>query len=112
MKHCCSEMETHLEGKEVDIVFINEFREYGISYLDGGTSMQVIYYCPWCGKKLPPSLRSKWFKQIFSLGLDPDDDKKIPKRFLSEEWYSDSKKKNAVDNKKTQPSRRKSKKLK
>ncbi len=62
-KHCCQEMESRIsesfdEAGEikydaVDVV-INKWKNgtYGIPIHDGGTSMIVINFCPWCGKKL------------------------------------------------------------
>ena len=58
-KHCCEEMKVHLDNGEAAINYIAKFREYGIKYLDGGTSFQQILYCPWCGTKLPESLRDQ-----------------------------------------------------
>ncbi len=87
--HCCSQMERHIDNKELSLIFIPKFREYGILYTDGGTSFQVIGYCPWCGSRLPESLRDEWFDAIENMGLEPDDEN-IPEEYLSEEWYSDT----------------------
>ena len=82
---CCLEMEKFLRSGDLAITYIPKFREYGILYLDGGTSYQVIRYCPWCGSKLPESARDQWFDEIEKLGMDPDDSN-LPKKFLTEEW--------------------------
>jgi len=88
MKHCCENMNTFITEGEVDIVYIPKFREYGISYLDGGTSIQTIIFCPWCGVRLPESLRNKWYDIIFDeLELEPDDPN-IPAEYLTDKWYS------------------------
>jgi hypothetical protein len=55
--HCCNEMKKHIEAGEVAIRYVPKFQEYGILYLDGGTSFQDMKFCPWCGKKLPDSMR-------------------------------------------------------
>ncbi len=84
--HCCEQMERHISEEEVAIVYVPEFRVYGIKILDGGTSYQRIHYCPWCGQKLPESLRLRWFEIIRGLGFewgDPD----IPAKYLSEAWW-------------------------
>lgn len=87
-KHCCEEMSRHLHEGEVAIVFLKPYREFGIKILDGGTSVQLIRSCPWCGTRLPESLRDEWFdemeKQGFELG-DPN----IPEAYKSEKWYLD-----------------------
>lgn len=84
--HCCEDMETFITSNELAVIYNNKFREYGIRYTDGGTSYQIINYCPWCGKKLPESLRDKWFDEIESQGFDPDDPN-LPKKYLSDEWF-------------------------
>jgi len=84
--HCCSEMRQHLTRNEIGLVFIMKFQEYGIRYLDGGSSFQEIKYCPWCGVELPKSMREAWFGEIEKLGLDPDDPK-LPQRFQTDAWY-------------------------
>lgn len=86
---CCDEMEKHLAEGEVAIVYIPELRVYGIKILDGGPSFQRIYYCPWCGQKLPDSLRLEWFEAIEKLGLEIDDPN-IPQEYLSDKWWRDS----------------------
>lgn len=50
---------------------------------------QNIYYCPWCGKKLPPSLSDQWYEEITKLGIkEPDDTPElIPEEFKTEEWW-------------------------
>lgn len=83
---CCAEMQTHLTYGEVAIVYLPKFREFGILYFDGGTSKQCIYYCPWCGKKLPESVADEWFETIWNLGLEPDSPD-VPKEFLTDEWW-------------------------
>lgn len=85
-KHCCAEMNKHITKGEVAIRYIPKFREYGISVLDSGSSKQDIYYCPWCGKKLPKSLRDKWFDIIEDMGLDPESPD-IPEEYKSEKWW-------------------------
>jgi hypothetical protein len=82
-------MERHIREKEISVGYIPKFREYGILYSDGTSDIQLIRYCPWCGTRLPESLRGEWFDAIETMGLEPDDEN-IPKEYLSEEWYSDA----------------------
>ena len=84
MSHCCKEMDTHANS-DIGIVYLEKFREYGISYNDGGSSFQEITFCPWCGKRLPSSLRDEWFELIESLGLEPDDE--LPDEIKSDLWW-------------------------
>jgi hypothetical protein len=71
---------------EVAICYIDKYREYGIDVLDGGTSIQVIEFCPWCGRKLLSSLRNQWLDEIEQLGLTLGDTR-IPAEYLSDEWW-------------------------
>ena len=83
--HCCDEMNFHLEQDDLPITYDALIIEYGIKYLDGGSSVQLINYCPWCGKKLPESLRDKWFDTLHSLGIDPFVDE-IPEPYNTPGW--------------------------
>lgn len=76
----------------LDIVFYSsKFNEYGIPIHDGEngriTSYIQIQYCPWCGKKLPDSLREKWFDEPEKLGYDDPLNDDIPEEFKSDKWY-------------------------
>lgn len=86
--HCCKEMESYLLSNEVAVRYISKFREYGITVLDGGSSFITIHYCPWCGGKLPDSLREKWFEKLDELGLEPESSN-IPNKYLSDKWWSE-----------------------
>lgn len=86
-------MEMHLQKNEIALYYSPKFREYGIKYMDGGTSIQLIKYCPWCGKILPKDLRNEWFNIIENMNFDPNDPL-IPIKFLSEEWWRDLNEKN------------------
>ena len=71
--------------------FLFKFNEYGIPIHDGEngkiTSYIKIQYCPWCGKKLPDSLREKWFDELEKLGYDDPLNDDIPEKFKSDKWY-------------------------
>jgi hypothetical protein len=86
--HCCQQMSMHLSEKEVAIVYNQRFREYGIRILDGGNALQRISFCPWCGSKLPASLRDLWFARLDSLGLEPDDPR-VPEEMKTDAWWRD-----------------------
>ncbi|WP_445316303.1 DUF6980 family protein [Microcoleus vaginatus] len=87
MNHCCEEMKRHISEGEVAICYIPRLREYGILILDGGSAKQSIKYCPWCGKELPNSLSEQWFDELEKIGIEPGDSR-IPKEFLSDEWWT------------------------
>lgn len=53
------------------------------------TSLQCLFYCPWCSKKLPTGLRFEVLEKEY--GLDDPDSKEqkllIPKEFETDEWW-------------------------
>jgi hypothetical protein len=65
-----------------------KLREYGLLVHDGGSSMVVIEHCPWCGVRLPASLRDEWFDELERLGVDPDGE--VPEGFLTDAWWRSS----------------------
>ncbi len=86
MPHCCPEMTSHVSNRDIPVVYNDRFREYGIQILDGGTAVQLIAFCPWCGTVLPASLRDRWFDRLFALGLEPEDPR-LPEEMKSDEWW-------------------------
>jgi hypothetical protein len=85
-EHRCPAMVTFLADPDVPIEYWDKFREYGLRILDGGSAIQQIFYCPWCGAKLPPSLRQEWFDRLEELALEPNDDR-VPAEMRSGEWW-------------------------
>ena len=85
-EHCCSQMNRHLIDSETAIHYSARFREYGIRILDGGDAYQLIDYCPWCGSRLPASLRNEWFDIADEIGLDASDPS-TPEEMMSDAWW-------------------------
>ena len=97
MKYCCQQMESAAESKcqqhpdrwdcpDALITYSTRFDEHGIIIHDGGTSKIAIYYCPWCGSKLPESQSDRWFDELEALGfLDPFVDD-IPEQYKDDRW--------------------------
>lgn len=79
-------METHVLDPDVPLVYNPRFREYGIRVLDGGSSVQLIGFCPWCGNKLPESLRDAWVERLTEMNLEPGD-AEIPEEMKSDAWW-------------------------
>jgi hypothetical protein len=73
----------------VALGYNSKFREYGIYILDGGQSWMVISHCPWCGSKLPESLRTVWFSTLYDRfeDLTGTEDPRISEEFHSDEWW-------------------------
>ena len=57
--YCCSEMKLFTDDPRVQIIYSPRVREYYIP-LKFQNAVQTIYYCPWCGKKLPAGLDEKF----------------------------------------------------
>jgi hypothetical protein len=84
--HCCNEMARHIAEGEVALRYIPHFREYALPILDNGGSFQLIKFCPWCGSRLPDSLRDEWLRSIRAIGLEPGDDR-IPVEYRDDSWW-------------------------
>ncbi|MDL5030821.1 hypothetical protein QRD43_02790 [Pelomonas sp. APW6] len=69
------------------IGYSDRFREYGLLIHDGGSSSMSIRFCPWCGSKLPESLRDRWFEELSALGFDDPWSQEIPETFRTGAWY-------------------------
>jgi hypothetical protein len=70
--HICEGIASALADPDIPLVYDDKFREYGIPVQDGGSSVVVIEFCPFCGTKLPDPLRDEWFDRLDQLGLEPD----------------------------------------
>jgi hypothetical protein len=84
---CCEQMRHAVNDVDIPIEYAAHLREYGVRVLDGGTSRINFNFCPWCGQRLPASLRDAWFHELDALGLDAATDE-IPSEFLDERWYA------------------------
>lgn len=92
MKHCCQDMDMHLESNEIYLSYCPIDRTYYIPYKKKmGGGYQVLLYCPWCGKHLPKELRNELFdilEQEYNLDISfLEIKKKAPKEFQSDEWW-------------------------
>ncbi len=78
-------MNLHEENRN-DPVYYNEARdEYSIDVPGYDGVSQLLYYCPWCGEKLPESKRDEWFDLLEAQGIDPMNDP-IPEEFKTSAW--------------------------
>jgi len=84
---CCDQMRAAVESDEIPVEYSAKFREIGLRILDGGTSTVVFEACPWCGQKLPTSLRDDRFSELGKRGIDPVTDV-VPPEFTDERWYA------------------------
>ena len=83
----CSVHAAPEDCRDALISYSDKFREYGLFIHDGGSSSQAINFCPWCGSKLPGSLRDRWFEELAALGFDDPCSQDIPEAFRSGAWH-------------------------
>jgi uncharacterized protein DUF6980 len=88
--HCCLTMDRGLQSERKILQYDKKYREYSIN-LSRSKGGFLFDYCPFCGKKLPESLRKLWFNILeqeyhleFPLSLDK---KKVPAEFQTDEWW-------------------------
>ena len=86
LEHDCEQHETPWDCPDTVLIYHEPFDEFGIPVRDGGASVLLIEHCPWCGVRLPPSQRDRWFDELDALGIDEQQIADIPARFLSAEW--------------------------
>lgn len=91
IKHCCKLMDTFLEDKRIPLQYNPITREYSIP-LKGSSAIQLIFYCPWCGKKLPKDLGEEFFEILekkygIESNLDILKNPNLPQEFKSDEWW-------------------------
>lgn len=97
MEHCCSNMREMID-EENSIVFIPEFREYGVPICDGGSSFLEMQFCPWCGKKLPGSLREEYFSILDEMGINyPCPPEDLPENMRSGKWWQEKEADNVLE---------------
>jgi len=89
-EHCCKLMEKALDDSRIEIDYWPVFREYSVS--TRSIAIQLIFYCPFCGSKLPKELRDEWgeiLENEYNID-DPfcdQDSEKIPDEFKSDLWW-------------------------
>ncbi|ALC91447.1 hypothetical protein AM500_17860 [Bacillus sp. FJAT-18017] len=99
VKHCCEDMtywanfacefhEDPFQCPDHLIHYSAKFDEYGVIIHDGGSSLIVISYCPWCGKKFPLSKRDLWFDTLEGLGYNNPFEQEIPEKFQTDKWWN------------------------
>jgi hypothetical protein len=94
--HLCRNLSDAMEDIRVMICYIPWTREYGIRRLavdrlkdEHPVRMVKIDFCPWCGEKLPDSLKQEWQRQIAIAGHSPNDED-LPGKFLTDTWWKEA----------------------
>jgi hypothetical protein len=88
---CCKEMGVFLNDPQDPIEYNPVFREYFIR-LNNRSNIITLAYCPWCGGKLPASLRESYFDTLekeYQVETNLGEYKErsdIPADFRSDKW--------------------------
>jgi hypothetical protein len=86
--NCCDELRRNIEENELPTIgYFNWYREYYIRRNE--SSVHIMNYCPWCGKKFTESLRDVYFeilRENYGHWILPTYSK-IAKEFKSDEWW-------------------------
>jgi hypothetical protein len=90
---CCDMMDYYLtEAKKEVIVYDKSVRTYHLILHGESAGMyRQIFYCPWCGAKLPKELGEEWSEILKKeYGIDEPEWKKLeelPREFQTDEWW-------------------------
>jgi hypothetical protein len=102
LKHCCAHMDRYTTTRDkVDfiIVYKPDMRSYSFLLYDHGKYIGVrqrLWYCPWCGTKLPEDLTEEYEevleKEYGITAKDWDapgwsDEIHLPEEFRTDEWW-------------------------
>lgn len=82
----CDQHTDRTECLDCLVHYSGQFREYGILLHDGPDAYLPMRFCPFCGKKLPESLRDRWFDELNRMGIDPEQGE-IPEPYRSSRWW-------------------------
>lgn len=86
-KHCCELMTNIINCKGSRIHYLPQFREYYVER-NGTSAVDILYFCPWCGKNLPESTRDQLFEILEKeYDIDDDLDEQVPAEFKTDEWW-------------------------
>jgi hypothetical protein len=84
--HRCAEHPAGFDCPDLFVYYSPALREYGIvNHAEG--EVGVIDFCPWCGSRLPGSLRDRYFEKLAAIGIDPWESE-VPEAFRSSAWWS------------------------
>ena len=92
MKHCCKNFEYYI-NRGIELQYSPVTRSYHMK-LENNENLctrQEIWYCPWCGTKLPKDLDGTWsrvLKEEYGI-IDPNvtERDKVPEEFKTDEWW-------------------------
>ena len=92
-KFCCEYMKNEIE---VNFIEYDEVcRDFSLradeKCLEDAFTLAPIWYCPWCGTKLPKELGDEWMDTLYNeYGIQRpnfEDADKVPEEFKSDKWW-------------------------
>jgi len=92
-KFCCDYLASRLAERNNYIKHNSSFREFYLERSDTKSVITLIWFCPWCGTKLPKGLRNEWFdilEKEYNIEADIMERKNrsdIPLEFKSDKWW-------------------------
>lgn len=96
MTICCKKLYEVINDKYGSLQYSSALREYWVRLIDdydelgiisNNTAIQLLSFCPFCGTRLPESLRDQWVNELETLGFDEPFDQDIPNDYTSDSWW-------------------------
>ena len=93
-EHDCELLRRFVDDPRLPVHYTPHLREFWIStVVDGLPARQRILYCPWCGARLPETLRSPWHAELAAIAPDDpppyDPDAWVPLAYRSDVWWKE-----------------------
>ena len=96
-QHCCLYMAFFIsdpvivphQGPNPVLEWIAMWNEYRIPISRTGYQVTRILHCPWCGSKLPASVKEEWYQTLYALGYSDPGNDHLPEEFNSDKWWRD-----------------------
>ena len=87
---CCHNMNYYVK-KNKEIQYDSSIRKFFMIIDDPDGTHQLLFFCPWCGSKLPEVLEEEWgdiLEKEYGI-KDPcwDEEHLVPKEFKTDEWW-------------------------
>ena len=82
--HDCETMADQVVDPASLITYWSAQREFGVHYVRSN-AISGFEHCPYCGGKLPASLRLLRFEELRRIGLEPYDE--LPEEYGDDRWW-------------------------
>lgn len=80
----CDQLLFLVGEEDFPLIYKPKYRQYGILYFDQRSYVR-IEFCPFCGQKLPESLRDEYFARLEEMGLSLEN---APPEMRTDEWWN------------------------